>query len=103
MVKMANYKKNTIYEKIKEVTSLTDKDLFKSISKDGLVLPNDEFEKILLDLEISGLITVSWLTKDTQRIEIVMEKEDEDEYEEQIKEADEKSYEASFPGTENGT
>ena len=81
---------------------VTDKELLKSITKTGVVLSDTQFEKILLDLEISGLISVTWLTKDTRRIEIVTDKEDEDEYEEQIKEADEKSYEASFPGTENG-
>ena len=102
MVNMVNNNKNTVFEKISQETSLTDKELFKSMAKGGLVLSDAQFEKILLDLEITGLISVSWLTKDTRRIEIVIEKEDENEYEEQIKEADEKSYEASFPGAENG-
>ena len=103
MVKMVDYNKNTIFEKIKQETSLTDKELLKSLTKTGLVLSNAEFEKTLLDLEIEGLITVSWITKDTRRIETITEKEEEDEYEEQIKEENERSYEASFPGTENGT
>jgi len=103
MVKMVDYNKNTIFEKIKQETSLTDKELLKSLTKTGLVLSNAEFDKTLLDLEIEGLITVSWITKDTRRIETITEKEEEDEYEEQIKEENERSYEASFPGTENGT
>jgi len=103
MVKMVDYNKNTIFEKIKQESSLTDKELLKSLTKTGLVLSNAEFEKTLLDLEIEGLITVSWITKDTRRIETITEKEEEDEYEEQIKEENERSYEASFPGTENGT
>ena len=44
-----------------------------------------------------GLINVSWVTKDNRRIEAVLEKIEEDEYEEQIKETQEKDYEASFP------
>ena len=103
MVKMVDYNKNTIFEKIKQESSLTDKELLKSLTKAGLVLSNAEFDKTLLDLEIEGLITVSWITKDTRRIETIKEKEEEDEYEEQIKEENERSYEASFPGTENGT
>jgi len=103
MVKMVNNNKNILFEKIKQESSLTDKELLKSVTKNGLVLSNAEFNKTLLDLEIEGLITVSWVTKDTRRIETVTQKEDEDPYEEQIKEEDEKSYEASFPGTENGT
>jgi len=102
MVRMVNYNKNSIFEKIKQGISLTDKELFKSLTKDGIVLSNAQFEKILLEIEIAGLITVSWLTKDTRRIELVIKKDEEDEYDEQIKEAEEKSYEASFPGTENG-
>ena len=53
----------------------------------------------MLDLEIMGLISVSWVTKDTKRIEAVTEKIEEDKYEEQIKEAEEKDYEASFPSS----
>ena len=98
---MINHSKNIIFEKIKQEPSLTDKELLKSIIKDGRTISNDQFEKILLDLEIAGLITVSWLTKDTRRIEIVVAEKDIDEYEEQIKETEEKSYEASFPSSEN--
>jgi len=98
---MINHSKNIIFEKIKQEPSLTDKVLLKSIIKDGITISNDQFEKILLDLEIAGLISVSWLTKDTRRVEIVVAEKDIDEYEEQIKESEEKSYEASFPSSEN--
>ena len=98
---MISHSKNIIFEKIKQEPSLTDKVLLKSIIKDGITISNDQFEKILLDLEIAGLITVSWLTKDTRRVEIVVAEKDIDEYEEQIKETEEKSYEASFPNSEN--
>ena len=92
MVKMVNYNKNNIFENIKQETSLTDKVLFKKITKSGLVLSNAEFEKILLDLEIAGLISVSWITKDSRRIEVVIEKEALDHYDEQIKQEEKKRY-----------
>jgi hypothetical protein len=76
-------------------------ELSKKLTKEGLVVPEDKFNKILLDLEILGLVKVSWLTKDTRRIELVTEKEEIDEIESQNQEMIEKDYEASFPGTEN--
>ena len=63
-------------------------------------MTEDKFNKILLDLEIMGLINVAWITKDTRRIEVVVEKEEIDEVEVQNKEMMEKDYEASFPGFE---
>ncbi len=98
---MISHSKNVIFERIKQEPSLTDKVLLKSIIKNGITISNDQFEKILLDLEIAGLISVSWITKDTRRVEIVVAEKDIDEYEEQIKETEEKSYEASFPSSEN--
>ncbi|MEO9319485.1 MAG: hypothetical protein ABI361_02315 [Nitrososphaera sp.] len=49
----------------------TDADLLNSISKEGIVLPEGEFNKTLLDLEIFGLIRVSWETKEKRRVELV--------------------------------
>ena len=92
--------RNIVYEKIKAANSITDEDLQKSLTKSGVTLAQDKFNKILLDLEIMGLIKVSWLTKDTRRIEASVEQVEEDEYEEQNKEMMEKDYEASFPGLE---
>jgi hypothetical protein len=93
--------KNSIFDIIKENVSLTDVELSKKLTKEGLIVPEDKFNKILLDLEILGLVKVSWLTKDTRRIELVTEKEEIDEIESQNQEMIEKDYEASFPGTEN--
>ena len=90
--------RNTIYDKIKEVNSLTDVELYKSLTKDGLNIPEDRFNKLLLDLEILGLIKVAWFTKDERRIELVVIKKEEDPIEKQNKEVMEKDYEASFPG-----
>ncbi len=92
--------RNTVFEKIKEAGSLTDSELFKALSKDGFIMTEDKFNKILLDLEIMGLINVAWFTKDKRRIEVVIIKEEIDEVEEQNKEVMEKDYEASFPGLE---
>ncbi len=40
-------------------------------SKEGTVMTDGKFNKVLLDLEIMGLISVSWVTKDNRRIEAV--------------------------------
>jgi len=92
--------RNTVYDKVKEANSLTDVDLFKILLKEGYALPEDKFNKILLDLEILGLITVVWITKDERRVEIVIVEKEIDKIEEQNKEMIEKDYEASFPGFE---
>jgi hypothetical protein len=92
--------KNTIHEKIKEIGSITDADLYKTLTKEGLIIAEDKFNKLLLDLEILGLIKVAWITKDTRRIEIVTIKEEVDAVDEQNQEMMEKDYEASFPGFE---
>ena len=62
-----------LYEKIKSAKTMTDADLINSMSKDGIVLPDAEFNKTLLDLEIYGLIRVSWETKEKRRIELVVD------------------------------
>lgn len=92
--------KNIMHEKIKEANSLTDVELYKSLTKDEVVIPEDKFNKLLLDLEILGLIKVAWITKDARRIEIVTIKEEIDIVDEQNQEMMEKDYEASFPGFE---
>ena len=100
MVKMTIPIKNNVLEKIKESDGLTDKELSKLLVKNEIILPDSEFNKILLDLEIMGLITVTWMTKDTKRIEIVSVTKEDEEYEKQIKDSEDKDYEASFPGTD---
>jgi len=90
--------RNTVFDKIKEANSLTDVELNKSLTKDGLNLPEGKFNKVLLDLEILGLIKVAWFTKDERRIEVIVIEKEEDPIEKQNKEVMEKDYEASFPG-----
>jgi len=94
--------KNIVIDKIKESGSITDKTLAKNLIKDGYNLSDGLFNKILLDMEIMGLINVSWLTKDTRRIEIVSKQEEEDDVEMQNEKTLEKDYENSFPESNNG-
>ena len=95
--------KNLVLEKIEESTTITDKVLSKKLTSDEYVISEGFFNQILLDLEIMGLITVSWITKDTRRIEIVSNQEEEDEIENSNKKMIEKDYESSFPNMENDT
>ena len=93
--------KNIVMEKIKESGSITDKSLAKSLTKDGYNMSDDLFNKTLLDMEIMGLVTVNWLSKDTRRIEIISAQDEEDEVELQNKKTLEKDYENSFPESNN--
>ena len=88
---------NIVIDKIKELGSITDKTLAKKLIKDGYHLSDDLFNKILLDMEIMGLVKVNWVTKDTRRIEVVSKQEEEDDVEMQNKKTLEKDYENSFP------
>ena len=92
--------RNKVFDKIKEAGSLTDVELFKILTKGGDSITEDKFNKILLDLEILGLIKVSWITKDERRIEVFIIEKEVDDVEKQNKEALEKDYEASFPGVD---
>ena len=94
--------KNIVIDKVKELGSITDKTLAKKLIKDGYNLSDDLFNKILLDMEIMGLINVNWLTKDTRRIAIVSKQEEEDDVEMQNKKTLEKDYESSFPESNIG-
>ena len=93
--------KNIVIDKIKELGSITDKTLAKKLIKDGYNISDDLFNKILLDMEIMGLVKVNWLTKDTRRIEIVSKQEEEDDVEIQNEKTLEKDYENSFPESSN--
>ena len=94
--------KNIVIEKVKESGSITDKTLAKSLVKDGYHISDDLFNKTLLDMEIMGLVKVSWLTKDTRRIEVVSKQVEEDEVETQNQKVLEKDYENSFPESNVG-
>jgi hypothetical protein len=63
--------RNLIYEKIRQAGNMTDSDLMNALTKEGITLAESEFNKTLLDLEIYGLVRVSWVTKEKRRIELV--------------------------------
>jgi hypothetical protein len=65
--------RNVIYEKIKQAGNMMDSDLLNALTKDAIDLNESELNKILLDLEIYGLIRVSWVTKDKRRIEAIVD------------------------------
>lgn len=54
---------------------MTDIDLMNALQKEGLTLANSEFNKTLMDLEIYGLVKVSWITKEKRRIELIGDSE----------------------------
>ena len=93
--------KNLVLEKIKELGSITDISLTKGLAKDGYILHEGIINKSLLDLEIMGLINVTWLNKNTRRIEIVSAKNEEDDVEMENKKSLENDYESSFPTTKS--
>lgn len=64
--------RNLVYEKVKQAGNITDSDLVNALNKDAISLNEADLNKILLDLEIYGLIRVSWVTKDKRRIETVV-------------------------------
>lgn len=93
--------RNAMYERLSGGTggSMTDAELAKALSKDGRVVAPDRFNKTLLDMEILGLVRVSWLSKDTRRIEVVPDESGgKGEADAQDGDDGERDYEASFPG-----
>ncbi|GIU71283.1 MAG: hypothetical protein KatS3mg003_0762 [Candidatus Nitrosocaldaceae archaeon] len=65
--------RNIVFEKIKQHNNLTDAELMNILAKDGIQITESKFNKILLDLEIYGLIRVGWISKDKRRIELAKE------------------------------
>jgi hypothetical protein len=54
---------------------MTDTDLMNALQKEGLTLADSDFNKTLMDLEIYGLVRVSWVSKDKRRIELTADSE----------------------------
>ena len=51
--------RNHVLEVIKQKENYTDKELEKALTKDGTIITEGKFNKVLLDLEIMGLINVA--------------------------------------------
>jgi arginine repressor len=62
--------RNFVYEKIQESENITDSELLNSLNKAGVEITEADLSKTLMDLEIYGLIRVSWVTKEKKRIEL---------------------------------
>ena len=62
--------RNFVYEKIQEFENITDSELLNSLNKVGVEITEADLSKTLMDLEIYGLIRVSWVTKEKKRIEL---------------------------------
>lgn len=62
--------RNFVYEKIQESENITDSELLNSLNKVGVEITEADLSKTLMDLEIYGLIRVSWVTKEKKRIEL---------------------------------
>ena len=65
--------RNIVLDKIRDSRNINDVELLNSLDKDGIQISESDLNKVLLDLEILGLIRVSWVTKDKRRIELVMD------------------------------
>ncbi len=59
------------FEWLKEKKSAMDSDLLESLNKNGGKCSPDELNKILMQLEILGLITIRWVARDKRRLELV--------------------------------
>jgi len=63
--------RNLVNEKMKAHDNMTDKELLAELQRDGEDVSMRDLNKVLMQLEILGLITLRWQTKDTRRIETV--------------------------------
>ena len=63
--------RNIVFDKMKQDNVSTDKDLLAELQRDGEDVSMRDLNKVLMQLEILGLITLRWQTKDRRRIELV--------------------------------
>lgn len=59
------------YEWMKEKKSATDDVLLDALNKNGRKCSPDELDKVLMQLEILGLVTIRWVAKDKRRVEFL--------------------------------
>lgn len=57
------------FEWLKEKRSTTDDDLLEALNKNGNKCSPAELDKLLMQLEILGLVSIRWVAKDKRRIE----------------------------------
>ncbi|MEE9585632.1 MAG: hypothetical protein V3W09_01885 [Nitrososphaerales archaeon] len=61
--------KTLIFETLQTQSSITDTDLINELKKKGVEIKEHELNKVLMHLEIQGLVSVRWMGKDKRRIE----------------------------------
>ncbi len=59
-----------VYDYLKAEKNATDEELLEMLSKDVPCSMN-ELNKVLLQLEILGLVDVRWIAKDKRRVELI--------------------------------
>ena len=62
--------KNVVYDVIKSEKNTTDEELIKLLKKQNIETSKNDLNKILLHLEILNLISVRWMGKNSKRIEL---------------------------------
>ena len=62
--------KNVIYDLIKSKKNTTDVELIKLLKKQNIETSKNDINKVLLHLEILNLISVRWMGKNSNRIEL---------------------------------
>lgn len=65
------------FEWLREKKAATDGELLEAMNKNGNKCSQDELGKVIMQLEILGLITVRWVGKDKRRLEIIEKQETE--------------------------
>lgn len=63
--------RNIVYEKMKQDENTTDKELLAELQRDGEDVSMRDLNKVLMQLEILGIITLRWQSRDTRRIELI--------------------------------
>lgn len=65
------------FEWLRQKKSGTDEELLEVLNKNGTRCSPDELDKLLMQLEILGLVSIRWVSKDKRRVEFVEKQADE--------------------------
>lgn len=60
-----------VLERLRALNYTVDTDLLKDFNKNGTTVTMRELNRVLLTLEILGLVSVRWMSKGKRRIEFV--------------------------------
>ena len=63
------------FEWLKEKKAATDAELLEALNKNGSKCSPEEMNKILMQLEILGLVSIRWVGKEKRRLEVVEKQE----------------------------